>query len=57
MQRVHNYNRNLQDQEMAGGRKRIQRAPIEQQNASIRDANIELIMMMMAEFEKENEYL
>ena len=58
LRRVHEYNKNLQDQDAQNSKKsRSQRATADQVNASIRDANVDLIMIMMADFEKENEHL
>lgn len=58
LQRVHQHNRQLQEEPVSGSRRaRAARATPDQIGAAMRDSNIELINIMMEALEQEHEFL
>lgn len=57
LQRVHQHNRQLQEEPANGRRSKAARATADQMGAALRDSNIELINIMMEALEQEHEFL
>ena len=57
LQRVHQHNRQMQEEPYNGRRARAPRATPDQVGAAMRDTNIELINIIMEALEQEHEFL